>query len=83
MVQIQHDCGKVLDENKSKLEELEERQAKTYEVDQERHETLKTEFQEVKRQIEQLEKRQEEERSDKIFKDLTKAEFKGEIKHRA
>ncbi|XP_022795080.1 uncharacterized protein LOC111333714 [Stylophora pistillata] len=83
VVQTQHDCGKVLEENKSKLHELEESQAKTCEVVQERHETLKTDFQEFKRQLEQLEKKQQRERSDEILKNLMKAEFKGEIEHHA
>ena len=81
VLQTQHDCGKVLEENKSKLEELAENQATTREVVQEQHETLKTDFQEVKREIEQLKKKQERERSDKILKNLMQAEFKGDIEH--
>ena len=81
VLQTQYDCGKVLEENKSKLEELEESQATTREVVQEQHETLKTDFQEVKREIEQLKKKQERERSDKILKNLMQAEFKGDIEH--
>lgn len=81
VLQTQHDCGKVLEENKSKLEELEESQATTWEVVQEQHETLKTDFQEVKCEIEQLKKKQERERSDKILKNLMQAEFKGDIEH--
>ena len=81
VLQTQHDCGKVLEENKSKLEELAENQATTREVVQEQHETLKTDFQEVKWEIEQLKKKQERERSDKILKNLMQAEFKGDIEH--
>ena len=81
VLQTQHDCGKVLEENKSKLEELAENQATTREAVQEQHETLKTDFQEVKREIEQLKKKQERERSDKILKNLMQAEFKGDIEH--
>ena len=59
-----------LQENKSKLEELREGQAETREVVQEQRETLERER-----------KKQERERSDKILKNLMKAEFKGDIEH--
>ena len=79
--QTQQECGIMLEENKSRLEELSKRQATTREAVKEGHETLHIDLKEVKQEIDQLKKKQEIDMSDEILRNLAKAEFKGDIEH--